>query len=81
MTRKIFSAEEKKSLEKLEKFHKFCQYYEYFLSFGGQKGIPPPMKKNFSADLLELGHEKIKIKKFRKWGKFVLTPSPCLENS
>ena len=26
----------------------------------------PPMKKNFSADLHELGHEKIEIKKFRK---------------
>ena len=52
MTWKIFSAEEKKSLEKLEKFHKFGQYYEYFPSFGGQRGIPPPYeKKIFSADL------------------------------
>ena len=41
----------------------------------------PPMKKIFSADLHELRHEKIKIKKFRKWGNFVLTLPPCLENS
>ena len=74
MTWNMFSAEEKKSLEKLEKFHKLGQYYEYFPSFGGQKGVPPLWKKNFSADLHELGHEKIKIKKLRKWGKFVLTP-------
>ena len=31
------------------------------------------MKKIFSADLHELEHEKIKIKKLRKWGDFVLT--------
>ena len=43
--------------------------------------LPPYEEKFFSADLHELGHEKIKIKKFRKWGKFVLTPPPCLENS
>ena len=66
MTWKIFSAEEKKSLEKLEKFHKLGQYYEYFPSFGGQKVVPPYEKKIFSADLHELGHEKIKIKKLRK---------------
>ena len=28
------------------------------------------MKKIFSADVHELGHEKIKIKMIRKWGKF-----------
>ena len=67
MTRKIFSAEEKKNpLTKLEKFYKLGQYYEYFPSFGGQKVVPPYEKKIFSADLHELGHEKIKIKKFRK---------------
>ena len=62
----IFGRRKKNSHEKLEKFHKFGQYYEYFPSFGGQKGVPPHMKKNFSADLHELGHEKIKIEKFRK---------------
>ena len=73
----IFCRRKKNSLEKLEKFHKFGQYYWYFSSFGGQKGIPPPYeKKNFSADLHELRHGKIKIKRFRKWGKIVLTPLP-----
>ena len=47
------------------------QYYEYFPSFGGQKGVLPPYeKKNFSADLHDLGHEKIKIKKLRKYFSF-----------
>ena len=31
-----------------------------------RRGYPPYEKKNFSADLHELGHEKIKIKKLRK---------------
>ena len=39
-----------------------------------RRWYPPMKKKIFSADLHELGHEKIKIKEFRKWGKFVLTP-------
>ena len=51
----------------MKNVHKFGQYYEYFSSFGGQKGVPPPMKKIFSADVHELGHEKIKIKKLRKY--------------
>ena len=58
----IFCRRKKNSLEKLEKFHKFGQYYEYFSSFGGQKGVLPLWKKTFSADLHELGHEKIEIK-------------------
>ena len=36
-----------------------------------------PVKKIFSAYLNELAYEKIKIKKLRKWGKFVLTLPPC----
>ena len=41
-----------------------------FQGLCGQKGVPPLWKKIFSADLHELGHEKIEIKKLRKWGKF-----------
>ena len=56
-----------KSLEKLEKFHKLGQYYEYFPSFGCQKRVPHPVKKEiFFADLNELTHEKIENKKLRK---------------
>ena len=47
-----------------------------FSNFWWSEGGTPPMKKNFSADLHELEHENIKIKKLRKGGKFVLTPPP-----
>ena len=79
LTQQIFSAGEEKNLwKKIEKYCTFGHYHEDYPSSTGQKGVPPPYeKKFFSADLDELGHEKIKIKKLRKWEKFVLTPPPC----
>ena len=71
----IFCRRRKKSLEKLAKFRKFGQYYEFFSSFGGQqKGLLPPLWKIFLCRFAWIGTWK-KIKKLRKCGKFVLTPT------
>ena len=78
LTQQIFSAGEEKNLwKKLKNTAHLVTIMKIIQVLQVRRGYPPIWKKFFSADLDELGHEKIKIKKLRKWEKFVLTPPPC----